>query len=115
MVQNSDTRGPVIRRFDILFRNMYLCQCVSILSLWQEHDLNDSLIFNSTLTWFFSLKFPCVCARPRGPQAHLYKRGVEVNLRIKRLEATERFLGFEKDLSLLESECVLLGLKEKAI
>ena len=74
------------------------------------------LNFNSTLMWFFSLlKFSCVCTRPRGPQAHMYKRGVEVNVRIKKLEATERFLGFEKDLSMLESECVLLGLKEKAI
>jgi len=69
------------------------------------HVVDDDLYID------FGGKFPCVCQRPRGPQRHLYKRGAEVNLRIKRLEAAERFLGYQKDISLLESECVLLGLK----
>lgn len=39
-----------------------------------------------------------------------YVRGAEVRLRIKELELSSKFLGFEKDLTLLEADCALLGL-----
>ena len=58
----------------------------------------------------FGGKFHCVCTRPRGPKRHLYNRGAEVRLRIKELELSRKFLGYEKAISLLEADCVLLGL-----
>ena len=37
-------------------------------------------------------------------------RGTEVKLKIKSLELSQKFLGHEKDMSLLEADCILLGL-----
>ena len=39
-----------------------------------------------------------------------YIRGTEVKLKVKSLELSERFLGYNRDISLLEADCVLLGL-----
>ena len=39
-----------------------------------------------------------------------YIRGAEVKLKVKSLELSQRFLGYDKDLSLLEADCILLGL-----
>ena len=62
----------------------------------------------------FGGKFNCVCTRPCSPSGRDYQRGVEVKLRIKKLESSQKFLGYEKEMSLLEAECVLIGLhKEK--
>ena len=41
-----------------------------------------------------------------------YLRGTEVKLKIKSLEMSERFLGHKTDISLLEADCVLLGLNK---
>ena len=41
-----------------------------------------------------------------------YIRGTEVKLKIKSLELSQKFLGFDRDLSLLEADCVLLGLNK---
>ena len=60
----------------------------------------------------FGGKFHCVCARPRGPSGRAYTRGAEVRLRIKKLESSQKFLGFDKEMSLLEAECILLGLNK---
>jgi len=60
----------------------------------------------------FGHKFGCVCPRPRG-QEKKYIRGTEVLLQVKSLEMSQRFLGYDKDLSLLEADCVLLGLQNK--
>lgn len=40
----------------------------------------------------------------------LYVRGAMVKLKIKELELSTLFLGQEKDLTILEADCVLLGL-----
>lgn len=43
-----------------------------------------------------------------------YVRGAEVKLRIKELELSTRFLGEEKDLTILEADCILIGLISSA-
>merc|ERR1712080_187898 len=63
------------------------------------HIVDDDLYVD------FGGKFHCVCTRPRGPNGRAYQRGVEVKLRIKKLESSQKFLGYEKEMSLLEAEC----------
>ncbi|KAG5867453.1 hypothetical protein JTB14_018389 [Gonioctena quinquepunctata] len=51
----------------------------------------------------FGWKFHCVCSRPkRNPSAYI--RGTKVRLLVKDLELSSKFLGFEKDLTLLEAD-----------
>lgn len=57
----------------------------------------------------FGWKFHCVCTRPV-KNADYFVRGSQVKLRIKSLELATRFLGSEKDLTLLEADAALLGL-----
>ncbi|XP_025194630.1 28S ribosomal protein S28, mitochondrial [Melanaphis sacchari] len=57
----------------------------------------------------FGWKFHCVCTRPV-KNADSFVRGSQVKLRIKSLELATRFLGSEKDLTLLEADAALLGL-----
>ncbi|VVC44347.1 Ribosomal protein S28, mitochondrial [Cinara cedri] len=60
----------------------------------------------------FGWKFHCVCTRPI-KNADSYIRGSQVRLRIKSLELATRFLGSEKDLTLLEADATILGLYRK--
>ena len=70
------------------------------------HVVDDDLYID------FGHKFHCVCTRPRGPGSAAYARGQEVKVRIKKLESSEKFLGFESETSLLEADCVLIGLNK---
>jgi len=71
------------------------------------HIVDDDLYID------FGHKFCCVCSKPReGRGPGQYVRGAEVKIRVKSLELSQRFLGYDRDLSLLEAECVLLGLRK---
>lgn len=70
------------------------------------HVVDDDLYID------FGGKFPCVCQKPRRG-GHLYTRGTEVRLLVKSLEMSQKFLGYEKEMSLLEADCVLLGLAQR--
>lgn len=66
------------------------------------HVVNDDMYID------FGGKFPCVCHRPREKRS-IFSRGTEVKVMIKSLELSQQFLGFEKEMTLCEADCVFLG------
>merc|ERR1719348_530732 len=69
------------------------------------HVVGDDLYID------FGHKFGCVCPVPQGGRRK-YMRGTEVLLKVKSLELTKKFLGHDNDISLLEADCILLGLNK---
>ena len=47
---------------------------------------------------------------PSRKRRALYTRGTEVRLLIKELELSKTFLGYDKEMTLMEADAVLLGL-----
>ena len=70
------------------------------------HTVNDDLYID------FGGKFPAICQRPRR-RRNQFVRGTEVKLLIKKMEMSDTFLGYEKEMTLLEADCVLLGLNNQ--
>ena len=54
------------------------------------HVVDDDLYID------FGHKFPCVCQRPRDQRRHQFLLGSEVLVKIKSLELSQRFLGYDK-------------------
>jgi len=69
------------------------------------HIVDDDLYID------FGHKFGCICKKPRDDRGK-YVRGTEVKLKIKSLELSQRFLGYDQDISLMEAEALLLGLNK---
>eukprot|EP00096_Caligus_rogercresseyi_P015605 TRINITY_DN8073_c0_g1_i1.p1 TRINITY_DN8073_c0_g1~~TRINITY_DN8073_c0_g1_i1.p1 ORF type:complete len:153 (-),score=13.52 TRINITY_DN8073_c0_g1_i1:79-513(-) len=54
-------------------------------------------------------KFPVVCRRPKH-KGEQFRRGSKVRILIKSLELSQKFLGYENEMTLMEADGVLLGL-----
>ncbi|XP_020288837.1 28S ribosomal protein S28, mitochondrial [Pseudomyrmex gracilis] len=67
------------------------------------HVVGDDLYID------FGWKFYCVCKKP-AKNGQYYVRRATVNLRIKELELSSKFLGADTEITLLEADCTLMRL-----
>ena len=58
----------------------------------------------------FGAKFPVVVKRPRQARREDYVRGAQVKIKLRSLEMTEKFLGYDKEMTLMEADGTLMGL-----
>ncbi|WAR17746.1 RT28-like protein, partial [Mya arenaria] len=93
--------------FASLFRNSRLVQLGDlhrkILAGRIFQVINDDLYID------FGGKFMCVCNRP-AYQPEKYTKGVRVRLFLNSFEMASSFMGSKKAVTLLEADCVLLGI-----
>ena len=68
------------------------------------HVVDDDLYVD------FGAKFPVVVRRPRQSRREDYVRGAQVKIKLKSLEMTDKFLGFDKEMTLMEADGTLMGL-----
>ncbi|XP_014227544.1 28S ribosomal protein S28, mitochondrial [Trichogramma pretiosum] len=66
-------------------------------------------VVNNDLYIDFGWKFHCICSKPVKNNSE-YVRGAKVKLKVKSLELSTKFLGATTDVTLLEADCVLMGL-----
>lgn len=69
---------------------------------------------NNDLYVDVGMKFHAVVKKP-SEDNRLYVRGSTVKLRMIDYEITDRFIGSDKDMSLLEADAVLLGLESTPV
>ena len=126
-------KNILIKSFSISLRPLQICKKMGLIFLKCKFLQHFSNVLTSKLNWpiFDNLHiYVLLCnlwdifasenkyfvllathsftnSRPNG---RAYQRGVEVRLRVKKLESSQKFLGYEKEMSLLEAECILLGL-----
>lgn len=72
------------------------------------HTTNEDLYVD------IGLKFHAVVKKPQKDN-NLYVRNSTVRLKLLDYEITDRFIGSEEDVSLLEADAVLLGLESTPI
>ncbi|KAI4497729.1 hypothetical protein M0802_007269 [Mischocyttarus mexicanus] len=110
-IKESATFTTLLRQSE--FMNIYFVLQVVTLQLGvPEGKKVIGKIFktvNNDLYIDFGWKFHCVCTRPL-KNGESYVRGSLVILKIKDLELSTRFLGATTDTTILEADCVLLGL-----
>lgn len=86
-----------------------------------QGDFRNAIVFgkvfhltNDDLYVDVGMKFHAVVKKPQ-QDSKLYVRGATVKLKLLDYEITDRYIGAESDVTLLESDAVLLGLESTPI
>ncbi|KRY46765.1 28S ribosomal protein S28, mitochondrial [Trichinella britovi] len=106
-LKELEVESPSESAFPTIFRQS------KFVSLGQAEDKlvvgRITQVVNDDLYIDFGGKFECVCKAPKQDSKN-YRTGTEVLIRLHDLELSSRFLGTDKDLTLLEADATLIGL-----